>query len=191
MKYVKILGLLAVAAAAMMAFAASASATSVTSTTGGATTTPTIHAVNDNGKHVVLANSIANIECQSTVEGKVESHGTGVTAKGAISTLTFTGCTNEWHVTTVKPGTLEVHWTSGHNGTLTSTGANVTTTRFGVTCNYETSNTDIGLVTGGSPATLDIEANIPIAAGSSFLCGSGSAKWSGGYTTTAALFIEK
>ena len=189
MKYVKILGLLAVAAAAMMAFAVSASATTVTTTTGGAAATPTIHAVNEGGKHVKLANNIATIECQSTVGGKVESHGAGVTAKGNLTSLLFTSCTNEWHVTATALGSLEVHWTSGHNGTLTSTGSKVSATRSGVTCNYETNNTKIGTVTGGSPATLHIEASIPLAAGSSFLCGSGSAKWEGAYVTTEALYI--
>ncbi len=200
MKYVKILGLLAVAAAALMAFAASASATYVTTTTGGAVATPAIHAVNEGG-HVVLANAIANIECSSTSEGAVESHGHTVVegetkldstpASGNLTSLSFTGCTNSWHVTVTAAGSLSVEGTGGHNGTASSTGAKVTTTRLGVTCNYETNNTDIGTVTGGNPATLDISASIPIAAGSSGLCGSGNAKWSGSYSTTAALYIVK
>jgi hypothetical protein len=189
MKYVKILGLLAVAAAAMMAFAASASATSVTTTTGGAAATPTIHAVNENG-HVTLKNDIANIECTSTVEGKVESHGAG-DASGNISSLTWPTCTNSWHVTTSAGGSLSVSYTSGHNGTLSSNGALVKTTRFFVPCNYETKNTKIGTVTGGNPATLKIEASIPIAAESSELCGSGNAEWSGSYVTTSALYVAK
>ncbi|HEU4739665.1 MAG TPA: hypothetical protein VFS54_11395 [Solirubrobacterales bacterium] len=188
MKYVKILGLLAVAAAALMAFAGTAMATSVTTTTGGAAATPTIHAVNEGG-HVVLANSIANIECASTSEGKVETHGAGVPASGKLSSLSFTGCTNSWHVTVTAPGTLSVTWSSGHNGTAVSNEAKVTTTRLGVTCNYETKNTAIGTVTGGATATLDISASIPIAAGSSGLCGSGNAKWSGSYVTTSALYV--
>jgi hypothetical protein len=188
MKYVKILGLLAVAAAALMAFAGSASATTVTTTTGGSAATPTIHAENENG-HVTLVNNIAAIECSSTVEGKVESHGAGATASGKLTWLLFTACTNSWHVTNTNTGSLEVHWTSGHNGTLTSSGALVTATRFGVICNYETNNTSIGTVTGGSPATLHIEASIPLAAGSSGLCGTGNAKWSGAYVTTSALYV--
>ncbi len=169
-------------------FATSASATVVTTTTGGAAATPTIHAVNENG-HVKLANSIANIECTATVEGKVESHGSGVTAAGNLTTLTWPTCTNGWHVTTEKAGSLEVHWTSGHNGTLTSNGAVVKTTRFLVPCNYETKNTSIGTVTGGATATLHIEASIPIAAGSSELCGKGNAKWEGFFSTTSALYV--
>jgi hypothetical protein len=190
MKHLKILGLLAVAAAAMLAFAASASADYVTTTTGGSPQTPTIHAVNEGG-HVVLANSIANIECASTTEGSVTAHGNGIPVSGPLSSLSFTGCTNSWHVTVTANGSLSLAWTSGHNGTAKSTGTKVTTTRLGVTCNYETNNTDIGTVTGGNPATLDISASIPIAAGSSGLCGSGNAKWSGSYVTTAALYVDK
>jgi hypothetical protein len=117
MKYVKILGLLAVAAAAMMAFAASASATIVTTTTGGAAATPKIHAVNEN-THVTLANPIANISCSSTVEGEVESHGSEAPASGKIGTLLFTGCTNSWHVTAVENGELKVKSAVGHDGNL-------------------------------------------------------------------------
>jgi len=195
MKYVKILGLLAVAAAALMALAGSASATTVTTTTGGAAAPPTIHAVNEGG-HVTLANPIANISCSSTLEGTVTTHGSGVTAVGHISVLEFTGCTNSWHVTAVKNadgtyGSLEVHWTSGHNGVLTSKNSKVTTTRLGVNCVYNTgTETSIGGVTGGSPATLKIEASIPlVAAESSALCGTGNAKWEGSYVTTAALYV--
>jgi hypothetical protein len=195
MKYVKLLGLLAVAAAALMAFAGTASATTVTTTTGGLPATPTIHAVNEGG-HVTLANPIANISCSSTVEGTVTTHGAGVTATGHISILEFTGCTNGWHVTPIKNadgtyGTLEIHWTSEHNGLLTSKNTKVTTTRLGVNCVYETgAGTSIGTVLGGNPATLKIEAGIPInTVESAKLCGTGNAKWEGSYVTTSALYI--
>ena len=193
MKYVKMLGLLAVAAAALMAFAGTASATTVTDESGNGT--PTIHAVNENG-HVKLANSIAKIECPSTVEGAVTSHGTGVTTVGSITALTFSPCTNSWHVTVVSgaTGSLEIHYVSPGVGTLTSSGTTVDTTRLGVTCTYLTNNTDIGTVTDssitGGGATLHIEANIPLHSESSGLCGSGSAKWEGNYVTTSKLFID-
>src|SRR6476660_7406358 len=87
MRYVKILGLLALAAAALMAFAVSASATTDTTPTGTVIPSATdIHAVNENG-HVKLANPIANIECASTVEGNITAQGAGVPAEGGISTL--------------------------------------------------------------------------------------------------------
>lgn len=189
MKYVKVLGLLAVAAAMMGIFAASASATTVTGPNGEET--PTIHAVNES-TYVELHNSIANIKCKSTVEGKVESHGPGVTAEGNISTLHFFECT-DWVVHVNKPGKLIVHYTSGNDGTLTSTGARVTATRFGIECIYETNATHIGTVTGhkgpSGEATLHISANIP-RVGGSFLCGGATAAWTGSYTTTNTLKID-
>jgi hypothetical protein len=188
MKYVKILSLLAVAAAAMMAFAASASADYVTTSTGGGAETPEIHGVSEG--HVTLKNPIANISCNSTTAGTPTSHGAGAAVSGPISTLAWSNCTNSWHVTTLAPGSLSVESTSGHNGSLSSTGARVATTRFGVTCVYETENTPIGTVTGGNPATLSISASIPLdAEASSGLCGSGNAAWEGSYSTTGALYI--
>ncbi len=188
MNYLKTLGLFAVVVAAPMALAASASATSVTTTTGGAAATPTIHAVNEGG-HLLLANSIFDLECQSTVEGSIIEHGAEKSSELELSSLSFTGCTNSWHVTVTALGTLSINWTSAHNGSVVSSSTKVTTTRLGVTCKYETSGTGIGTLTGGNPATLDISASIPIAAGSSGLCGSSNAKWSGSYSTTSALYV--
>ena len=173
---------MAVAAASIlwMAMAGTAAASTLTSP-AGTVYTSTISAEGEG--HVVLDNPIAKIECASTVSGSVESHGASVTAGGKITSLAFTGCTNSWHVTVVSAGSLEVHATSGANGTLTSSGATVEATRFGVTCRYATNNTDIGTFTGGSPATLDISASIPFHSGS-FLCGAGATSWTGSYEVT-------
>jgi hypothetical protein len=189
MKYVKILGLLAVAAAAVMAFAGTASATTITSPSG---TLYTGKIVAEAEGHAVLDNPIAKIECASKVEGTVASHGSGVTAKGNISLLTFGSpvgtCTDSWHVTVVSAGSLEIH---GSGSTLTSSGATVEATRFGVSCRYQTNNTDIGTVTSGTPATLHIAASIPFHSGSIF-CGSGATAWTGSYkvTSPASLFVD-
>lgn len=197
MKHLKLFGLLVVAAASMMAFAASASATTVTDSAGG--TTPTIHAVSEEDavpgtNHVLLHNESANIECNSTVEGKVEKHGAGVTASGLISSLIFNNCTGGWVVTVNTKGSLEVHTTSTANhgtATLTSSGATVTAVLFGgfVTCRYRTENTHIGTVTGGNPATLKISAKIPFHGGSG-LCGGETANWTGSYKTTGTLKFD-
>lgn len=200
MKYVKILGLLAVAAAALMAFAASASATTITSPTG-TPYTGEIHATSENG-HVTLKNPILNIECSSTVQGLELTHGKDVTAEGEITQLlwgekpgVYAGkCTNNWHVTTVKPGKLQIHWLEEDVGTLTSSGAKVDTTRLGLTCVYETNSTDIGLLTDshktGATATLHVNAAIPIEpAESSGLCGSGNAEWKGSYEIDKPMLI--
>lgn len=192
MKYVKILGLLAVAATALMVFSAIASATTLTSPEG----TPlkegaTLHGENENG-HVTLANPIANISCASTVEGKIAKEGEGGAGKpvtGEITHLTFTGCTNSWHVTTISPGDLSLTWKAAGEGSLTSTGAKVETTRIGVKCVYVTNNTAIGTATDTSKTkstpTLHVSAGIPISkAESSALCGEGNAKWEGAYVLT-------
>jgi hypothetical protein len=191
MKYVKILGLLAVAAAALMAFAGVASADQVSTSTGGAAATPTVHATSVG--HAILHNPIAKIECNSTVEGKVESHGAGKVVKGKITKLTFEPCTNSWHVTPILNGELELEATSNYNGNVYSVGTTVETTRFGITCLYATTTTTkIGTFTGGLDAKLDIEANIPFHGGSSF-CGSTATAWTGTYTvnTPAGLFLTK
>jgi hypothetical protein len=192
MKYVKVLGLLAAAVAALMAFAGTASATQITSPTG-TLYTGTVHAVSEG--HVVLHNPIAKIECESTVDIGSLTHGVGVTAKGTISSLSFTGCTNSWHVTVVTGGELEIHPdTPGggqYDGTLTSSGATVESTRFGVNCRYSTSNTEIGTLTGGAHATLSISAAIPFHNGSP-LCGSGATSWTGSYTidSPTSLYVD-
>src|SRR5690349_9315383 len=189
MKNRKILGLAAVLSAALMALAGSASATTVTTTTGGAASTPTIHMFNEGG-HLSLASPIANIECSSTFEGSVVSHGPGATAKVNLATFSLTGCTNSWHFTTTSAGALEIHWTLGHGATVTWTGAKIDSTRLGVTCVYQTNSTSLGILTGGNPATLSLEANIPInTAESSGLCGSGNVNWAGSYITTSALYV--
>jgi hypothetical protein len=182
---------LAILGALALTSTASASATVVTTETAGEVQTPTIHAVNEGG-HVSLANANSNIECASTVEATVEGHGEGGPVTGSISSLSFSNCTNGWTVTVNALGTLAVAWTSGHNGTASSSGATVTAvlhTIFGdITCRYATSSTSIGTVTGGNPATLDISASIPFHSGGG-LCGSGNSQWSGSYVTTGALFV--
>lgn len=189
MKLLKILGTLAVAAAAMMAFAASASATIVTTTTGGAAATPTIHTVNEGG-HVTLANPIANISCNLTTEGVVDSHGSGVAAEGEFTNVSFTGCTNSWHVTVHVKGRFRFSYSNGEIAITIWVSMRFTTTRLGVTCTYETNNTTIGTDTSGNPATMKLEASIPINAGeSSGLCGSGNAKLEGSMVTTSALYF--
>ena len=202
MKYVKILGLLAVAAAALMAFAGSAFATTITAPTGTAYTGAITATSEGTAK---LKNPIATIECHSQVKGEKLTHGNGVTAEGAITSLlwgkegTLNGkCHNSWEVGTVNPGTLQIHYLEKNVGTLTSSGAKVLATRFGIKCVYETNNTDIGKFTDshktGATATLHIEATIPInEAESSGLCFGIPAEWSGSYKveTPDAIYIDQ
>ncbi|MGN6254285.1 MAG: hypothetical protein ACTHO8_04805 [Solirubrobacterales bacterium] len=205
MKYLKMLGLAAIAACALMAFvgAGSASATTLTCTEPAGTkiTCPKgteIHAVSE-GKAVLDA-PFGNIECESTVTGKTSNTGSSTeTVKGPIESLTFTNCGNDT-VTVLKKGELEIHtfpnekeWEEG-KGTLTSTGTEVTVIHLGVHCIYTTSATDIGTLTGskqtGATPTLDISATIPRTGGNSgAFCGT-SAPWTGSYKVTTPDWMD-
>ncbi|HEU4461765.1 MAG TPA: hypothetical protein VFR75_04140 [Solirubrobacterales bacterium] len=189
MNYLRTLILLAAVAAALMGLAGIASATTFTSPTGTAGTV-TIKAESEGG-HVSLANPIANISCLSSFQGTVEGHGPGATAKSNIGGISFAPCTNSWHMTIVAVGSLEFHWTSGHDGTVTSTGLTIDATRLGVTCVYATNNTQIGTFTGGNPATFHISASIPVHSGSSALCGAGNTTWEGNYVTKSAIYLDQ
>jgi uncharacterized low-complexity protein len=180
MKYVKILGLLAVAAAALMAFAGIASADSITSPTG---TTYTGALTAESEGHAILDNPIAEIKCVGTAAGSVEEHKAGEKVSGAVHP-TFTGCTNSWHVTTITGGTLKAEHSSGYNGIVYSDGATIEATRLGIVCRYVTKTTKVGTITGGSTATMHIQAAIPFHSGSG-LCGEGATTWTGSYTVTA------
>ena len=197
MKYAKMLGLLAVAAAALMAFAGVASATTLTSP-AGTTYTSTIKAASEGTTTLHNASLGVSVSCTaSTVEGTVSKHGSGVTAGGNISTLTFTGCGADT-VTVLANGSLEVHNISGGtNGTLTSTGAQITIKNgsTGVSCTYTTNGTDIGTLTSsattGKTATLDIASSIIPRTGDSILCGS-KGEWTGSYVvnTPDSLLVD-
>lgn len=133
--------------------------------------------------HVVLHNPIAKIECGLTLEGEAESLGPGEPVKVPLGSVGFSGCTNDWHVTVVSPGTLSVDSVAGgKNGTVRWSGATIEATRFSVNCRYLVENTDIGTLTGskttGGTATLDVSAAVPFHSGS-FLCGSGATSFTG------------
>jgi hypothetical protein len=202
MKYVKMLGLLAVAAGAFMAFAGSASATQITCTNPPGTPsicTPTLIAETEafEGKpHARLTGPLnLKVECESKVEGTVQSHGAGVTAKGKINSLSFFNCTNGYAVTVLPTasvteplGSLEVHSLGGGNGTLTSSGTTVTVhTPLGFNCGYTTGATDIGTATGttatGGTPTLDIRNALIPRTEHSGLCGA-TGTWNGNYIVT-------
>jgi len=192
MKYLKMTGLAALAAALMaMAFAGSASATALTGAGGavlGSGTTITSEAQTS----VILHPPFGEIICKkSNVSGKTtNAGGAAETVKGNIETLDFSECNAT--VTTLANGSLEVHTekeAANNNGTLTSSGSEVTVEYFGTHCIFKTTNTDIGVVTGstttGGNAVFDIAATIPRTGGrSGAFCGS-TAQWTGSYKVTS------
>jgi hypothetical protein len=182
--------LLAVATGALWAYAATATATVIT-TEGGSVYTSTIKAESEGATS--LDGSFTTIACgKSTIEGKVESHGKEVTAGGKISTLDFSECNFPTKV--VKAGSLEAHATSEGDGTLTSTGAEISVETSVGTCIFTTNSTSIGTLTGSfttlGNATLDINSSKIPRTGGSFLCGS-SGTWTGSYkfTTPSVLLV--
>ena len=184
MKYVKMFGLAALAAA-LMAFAAvgTASATTIESEAGVPLGSGTTITANSEGT-TTLHPPIGSIECEeSHVGGKTtNAGGAGVNVTGNIEALSWSKCNATVNV--LAKGTLSVAATSGSNGTLSSTGAEVTVEYLGFHCIFKTNSTSLGTVTGGSPATLDISATIPRTGGrSGAFCGS-TAQWTGSYAVS-------
>ncbi|HEX5527552.1 MAG TPA: hypothetical protein VFX44_10210 [Solirubrobacterales bacterium] len=199
MKYLKMLGLAAIAAAALMAFAGAgtASATELTCGSSLCAVGTTFHSVSI-GKAVLDA-PFGNVECESTVHGHVTDPGSPTTtAKVELTEIIWTNCGSD-NVVTLAKGTLEIHTeestpapnVSANNGTVTSTGAEVTVEHVGTHCIFKTNGTDLGTLTGsantGGTPKFDISATIPRSGGrSGVFCGS-SAPWTGSYTIDAPM----
>ena len=186
MKNLRLFALAAVAAAACVAFvAASASATELTNGSGEMIAAGSALNAQAEGT-TILHPPIGDIECKkSSVAGKTSNTGSATeTVSGSIESLTFTECNAT--VTVLAKGSLEVHTreaTENGNGTLTSSGTEVTVEFAGFHCIFKTSSTDIGTVTAnGGNATFDIAATIPRTGGrSGAFCGS-AAQWTGSYS---------
>jgi hypothetical protein len=184
MKYLKMLGLAAVAAMALVAFGASTASATILCEEKAHTPCTKHVAVNSNLAFTsegitTLTNAFGGVvaECKhSLVEGPTTTTGSATTTvKGNITKLQFNECN---HPVTTKNtsgtetlGTLEVHNIAGTtNGTVTSNDTTVTIheSPFG-TCHFLTNNTDIGTLRGkddasnttpGTPTFL-IKASIP------------------------------
>ena len=208
MKYVKILGLAAVAAMALMAFlgASTASATVLCKTTPVTGVCPegwdypketVIHASleketsaelwrsNEKNEEIELVDTCT----ASTVEGiTTNTGGSAETVKGPITALTWgepgTACTRP--TTTSVPGSLEVHAIGDtHNGTLTGSGSSVQVETVFGKCTYGTGeNLDLGIVTGGSMATIDIDAKVTLVKDDGIGICPKTTRWTAKYTVT-------
>jgi hypothetical protein len=142
MKYVKMLGLVAAAAMALMTFGAgTASATTLTRPTGTVYKGEVIASVED---LVMAEESFGTVTCTMgivKVTPNLQSDTTTVT--GSISTPTYgsprvaneeeSQCKNgATTINVLKRGSLELHAIAGtENGTLTSSGEEITTTKSG------------------------------------------------------------
>jgi hypothetical protein len=145
------------------------------------------------------------VTCTTGVtKGTPNAQSDAATVTGPISTLTFgaprgtneeeSSCENgAATINVLKRGSLEIHVIgTGPNGTLTSSGAEVTVTKFGIHCIYSTSSTDLGTLTGstttGKTATMDINAKLNRVATSPF-CAE-HATWEGSYQVTTPDFLN-
>ena len=182
MKYLKMLGLAAVAAMALMAIGAG-SASATTLEVGGVvkSTSTTISASLKSGTSAILKDTfgVSSNTCTSSTVSGTTSSTSGASVTGTISTLDFASCERS-PVTTDKGGTLHVTWTSGTNGTVTSSGAEVTTPSPFGTLNCKTNEgTHLGSVDGVKTgnATMTINATLS--------CSGISSKWEATYVVTS------
>lgn len=198
MKFLKMLGLAAVAAAALMAFAgagpASATVVCKTQPTAGVCPSEWDYPVGTKGKASLAAGTSAALQTTagevlvtctaSTVEGTSENTGGATsTVKSTLTALTWSGCSST--VKTLNPGTGELHWIAGtNNGTLTTFNTLVTVNIFGVSCSYGTgaAGTDMGTTIGGNPGHLAVNTAINKQEGG-FLCPA-TARFSAEYVAT-------
>jgi len=179
MKCLKALGLAALAAMALTAFlGASSASASVLCTT---TTTPcgtgwhidTLEATATGSLSVHSTSGSLEATCGGSSETATKRT-TGSSTTTPVYTVSTAGLT--WNscnqvTKTLEGGELEVHQIAGtHNGTVTGKGFKWTTVVAGISCvfGYGT-GVDLGTLTGGSPAVLDVNAIVNKVEGS-FLC---------------------
>ncbi len=175
MKYVKMLGLAVVAALALTAFfgAGSAAATVLckTAMTEGCAASGWDYPV---GTEIDM--SLEGSTFTRATNGTLLDTCTEGTLRGLTTNTGSSSQTVDWNLTHMQSsscsattdslvnGSLEVHWIPGtDNGTVTVTGTQVTKGLVFGTCVYGpgASGADLGTLTGGSPATLDVEAVLP------------------------------
>ena len=210
MKYLKMLGLAAVAAMALTAVigAGTASAATICTTDPDHTAkvtacgTNAIHGWHANAETPLVANTLEakltsgfiNVTCASTAEGKITNATTG---HGDITSLTFFSCVDNFGrpctasstAAAASPWTVTTAYTSGTDGTMTvhnPTGKFTCKNPFNpggpeVTCEYN--NTSVTVTATGSHTSPKIDAvNVPLNKhGSSNILCSNTATWNGTY----------
>ena len=180
MKHLKTLAMATAAAAAVMAFlgVGAASATVLCTTTSTPCTVPypeetKFHATLEPGASALFQDTSGSEKktcTEGTIKGKItKKGGAGATVIIGLEEWTWTNCT---HTTvTIAAGELEVHnIVNTDNGTITGRNTKWTTVINGITCTYGFGNgVDIGDLTGGFPATIDIDTVLS-RQGGGFLC---------------------
>jgi hypothetical protein len=178
-----------------MAFAASASATQLTSPEDTVYT----GAIEARAGEITFHGAGKYTCNESIAKGEVKSHGSSVTTEGPLTSWTVSEC-GTTHFTVLSKGSIQIHTekeSSNNNATVTITGTKVTTqaTSLNMNCIYETTNTDLGVLTGSNApeehAVLVIDSVLIPRTGHNVFCGS-----SGELTATyviespSSLFID-
>jgi hypothetical protein len=199
MKYVKILGLAAVAAAALMAFVGAGTASAqngektalckVTPTNGICAlenTYPAGTVVESEATETATltpSGELPTITCTSSkLSGKTE---TETTPEGKITELTWGGCNQT--VETKENGKLIIHHDGEHNGTITAEGVSVTVSAlFGsLHCDFGGTIKEGLTLTGGNPAIVDATATVKLVKQTGFFTCPGTAVWHAKYKVTS------
>ena len=181
MKHLKKLGAVVIASVSLMAFAGSASAASALTSPAGTEYTGEIHMTLEPGTTSLTRAGIESTCSESTMNGMITANSTAH-AESPLSALTFGKCTQ--HTKVINPGSLTVN----DKGEVFIAGRRVETVVTGIaTCFYgaETGSVKIGTLTGGTPATIDINTTtLQREAGSNtFFCAS-VGTWTGSYVVT-------
>jgi hypothetical protein len=142
---------------------------------------------------ITLHPPIGDIECNKSTytAHTTNTGGAGITVQAGLTALTFGECNAE--VVVLKQGGYIIHTTveieaANHNGTVTSTGMELTVSFLGFHCIFGTKETDFGDLTGstttGGTPTFDLQASMPRTGGrSGAFCGS-TAQVTGDYKIT-------
>jgi len=206
MKYLKMLGLAAVAATALMAFGAgSASATELCKVTESPCSAANMygpgtlyHAHLKAGTEAVFTAGFATTKCsQQTLElEQTTTGGPNETVKTNIKAITFPEASCNCKYTVTAQGSLEVHTDDPtkvtDHGTVTGTGTRYTINCSGVSCIFGTEVTDVGTLDGSATdpiLTTSTQAKYFTGDASNFTCtlGSGTASWKAEHTFTKPL----
>jgi hypothetical protein len=172
MKYLKMLGVTAVAAMALMAFAGAGSASATKLCTNNLSTTfcsahepigTTVEATLSGTSILETTGGTVLDTCTgSTVKGKTSNTAaTGEPVKVKVETLSWLNCTRTTH--TLKTGELQIHHIANtDDGTLTATGIQWTVQTIFGSCVYgPVGSLDLGTVHGGNPAVITINTIVP------------------------------
>lgn len=194
MRYIKSLGCAAVVAVALLAVAGGAAATTLCKNNANTATCNETYGPNaiieaelNKGTKVVFENTMGaslNSNCtESHFRAKVTNAGNATeTVKAAMESLTFGGVNCSTKVIEMK--TLEIHHIANtDNGTLTVSEFELETTIGGEPCIYGGASVDLGILDGGNPASLTINAILSKI--NACVIGPATIRWTGTYTLTS------